>query len=297
MQNRRLGILHPGQMGSSVAAAAQASGCEVYWVSDGRSPQTYARAEQLGLRDAGSLAHLCEICPVLLSVCPPHASQEVAAAVAGCAFQGLYLDANAISPRRAAEIGQIVSAAGASFVDGGIIGPPAWEPGTTWLYLSGEDSGTAAAYFSEGPLQAVIIGEEPGEASALKMCYAAWTKGSTALLCAILSTVGELGVWEHLRRQWARDWPGFDDQAVRRVRGVTAKAWRFAGEMDEISATFQQAGLPGGFHAAAATLYRRLAGFKDAPATPSLAEVLSALVQPAGRDTEAQGLGLMSERG
>jgi 3-hydroxyisobutyrate dehydrogenase-like beta-hydroxyacid dehydrogenase len=286
MQNRRLGILHPGQMGSSVAAAAQNSGYEVYWASEGRSPQTHARAEQLGLRDAGSLAHLCEICPVLVSVCPPHASRDVAGSVAGCAFQGLYLDANAISPQRAVEIGEIVSAAGATFVDGGIIGPPAWEPGTTWLYLSGEEAGTAAACFAEGPLQAAVIGEEPGEASALKMCYAAWTKGSTALLCAILAAAGELGVWDHLRRQWARDWPGFDEQAVQRVRRVTAKAWRFSGEMDEISATFREAGLPGDFHAAAATLYRRLAGFKDAPTPPSLAEVLSALVQPADRDTE-----------
>ncbi|MFN2167143.1 MAG: DUF1932 domain-containing protein, partial [Anaerolineae bacterium] len=209
-----------------------------------------------------------------------------AASVASFAFQGLYLDANAISPRRAVEIGEIVSAAGATFVDGGIIGPPAWELGTTWLYLSGEAAGTAASCFTEGPLQAVVIGQEPGQASALKMCYAAWTKGSTALLCAILATAGELGVWDDLRRQWARDWPGFDEQAVQRVRRVTAKAWRFSGEMDEISATFQEAGLPGGFHATAATLYRRLAGFKDAPLTPSLTEVLSALVQTEERDAE-----------
>lgn len=76
-------------------------------------------------------------------------------------------------------------------LDGGIIGRPAWEPGTPWLYLSGEEAGTAAACFSDGPLQAVVIGEEPGQASALKMCYAAWTKGRTALLCAILATAGE----------------------------------------------------------------------------------------------------------
>mgnify|MGYP001195539776 FL=1 len=288
MQNRRLGILHPGQMGSSVAASAQNSGCEVYWVSEGRSAQTRARAERLGLRDAGSLARLCEICPVLVSVCPPHASQEVAASVAGCAFQGLYLDANAVSPRRATEIGGIITTAGATFVDGGIIGPPAWEPDTTWLYLSGEEARTAAACFAEGPLQAIVIGEEPGQASALKMCYAAWTKGSTALLCAILATAGELGVWEELRRQWARDWPGFDEQAVQRVRRVTAKAWRFSGEMDEISATFREAGLPGDFHAAAATLYRQLASFKDAPTLPSLTEVLSALVQAPDRDAESR---------
>jgi hypothetical protein len=116
------------------------------------------------------------------------------------------------------------------------------------------------------------------------MCFAAWTKGSTALLCAILATAEELGVWHNLERQWERYWPGFPEQTVERVREVTAKAWRFAGEMEEISATFDGAGLPGGFHAAAADLYLRIAGFKDAPSTPSLEDVLAALVQ--GRGTK-----------
>jgi hypothetical protein len=115
------------------------------------------------------------------------------------------------------------------------------------------------------------------------MSYAAWTKGSTALLSAILATAEALGVWEDLARQWERNWPGFAEQSVNRARRVTAKAWRFAGEMDEISATFEAAGLPGGFHAAAGELYRRMAGFKDAPDTPSLEEVLAALLE-SGKD-------------
>ena len=88
-------------------------------------------------------------------------------------------------------------------------------------------------------------------------------------------------MWQDLERQWERSWPGFAEQTVDRVRGVTAKAWRFAGEMEEISTTLDEAGLPGGFHAAAADLYRRIAGFRDAPSTPSLEEVLAALLAPA----------------
>ena len=112
------------------------------------------------------------------------------------------------------------------------------------------------------------------------MCYAAYTKGTTALLCAILGAAERLGVREELQHQWAHDDAGFPDQVAQRVQRVTAKAWRFAGEMDEIAATFQEAGLPGGFHQAAADVYRRMARFKDAPATPDLAEVLAALLDP-----------------
>ena len=280
MQSRRLGILHPGNMGISIAASAQNSGCEVYWASEGRSQRTRQRAEEFHLTDAGTLAQLCQICPVVVSACPPHAAEEVAAQVVAQGFTGLYVDANAISPRRAVRIGEMMVAAGVAFVDGGIIGGPAWEPGQTWLYLSGGRAQEVADCFSAGPLETDVIGEGIGRASALKMCYAAWTKGSTALLCAILATAEELDVWEELRRQWDRDWPDFAEQAANRARRVTAKAWRFAGEMDEISATFTAAGLPGGFHAAAADLYGRIAHFKDAPEVPALEEVLAALIGP-----------------
>jgi 3-hydroxyisobutyrate dehydrogenase-like beta-hydroxyacid dehydrogenase len=201
--------------------------------------------------------------------------------VAECRFTGLYLDANAISPERAQRIAGVVEAAGAAFVDGGIVGPPAWQRDTTWLYLSGERGDEAAACFAGSVLDTAFIGRDPGQASALKMCYAAWTKGTTALLCAILLAARELAVWDDLAVQWARDWPGFDEEAVGRARRVTAKAWRFAGEMDEIAATFEGAGAPGGFHEAAAGVYRRLAHFKgwgeEGKDAPALADVLDAL--------------------
>jgi 3-hydroxyisobutyrate dehydrogenase-like beta-hydroxyacid dehydrogenase len=282
VNKQKLGILHPGNMGISIAASALNSNCEVYWASEGRSAQTHERAEEFNLHDTKTLAALCDTCSAIVSVCPPHAAEEVAEEVLACGFTGLYLDANAISPPRAVRIGEKMIAAGVTFVDGGIIGGPAWEPGRTWLYLSGGQAREILPCFSAGPLETEVIGEAVGKASALKMCYAAWTKGSTALLCAILAAADSLEVWEELRQQWERDWPGFADQSANRVRQVTAKAWRFAGEMNEISATFEGAGVPGGFHAAAADLYRRIAHFKNDLSTPMLEEVLAALIEIAG---------------
>jgi 3-hydroxyisobutyrate dehydrogenase-like beta-hydroxyacid dehydrogenase len=193
-------------------------------------------------------------------------------------FKGLFLDANAIAPARTIRIGQRLEANGIRFVDGGIIGGPAWTPNATWLYLSGAHSQDIAVCFSNGPLATKIIGPEIGKASALKMCYAAYTKGTTALLSAILATAESLGVRQELYRQWDLDDPDFSEQVNRRVRGVTAKAWRFEGEMKEIAATFQEAGLPEGFQRAAAEIYHRMANLKDAPEIPPLHEVLNALL-------------------
>jgi len=277
MDHQHIGILHPGAMGISVAASAQKGGRMVYWVSEGRSAQTRVRAEKHGLVDAGNLANLCARCSVIISVCPPHAAEAVAQDVLQHNFSGLYLDANAISPRRAVAIGQAMAPTGISFVDGGIIGGPAWEPGKTWLYRSGKDAGVVGALFSASPLETCVIGESPGKASSLKMCFAAHTKGTTALLCAILAASETLGVREDLECQWSRDGSDFAEKTASRVRNVTAKAWRFVGEMDEIAATFRDAGQPGEFHAAAGEVYRRIAHFKDAPETPELEVVLAAL--------------------
>jgi 3-hydroxyisobutyrate dehydrogenase-like beta-hydroxyacid dehydrogenase len=192
-------------------------------------------------------------------------------------FKGYYLDANAISPQHAIQLGQKLEAHGIRFIDGGIIGGPAWKPNETFLYLSGVESERIAACFTNGPLTTKIIGIDIGKASALKMCYAAYSKGTTALLAGILAAAESLGVRNELSQQWEWDEAGFSEQLNGRVRRVTAKAWRFEGEMHEIARTLHEAGLPGGFHEAAAEVFRRMAGFKDATTIPPLEEVLSAL--------------------
>jgi len=273
----KIGILHPGEMGVSLAASASNSGQQVFWLSEGRSEKTRARAERYHLEEVDSFAEFCQTCELIISVCPPHAAEEVAVSIGESEFRGLYLDANAISPQRAIRIGQMLATKGIHFVDGGIIGGPVWTPNETWLYLSGDSAQEIASCFSYGPLETKVIGDEIGKASALKMCYAAYTKGTTALLSAILAAAASLGVPEELNRQWNMDEPGFSERVNRRVARVTAKAWRFEGEMKEIASTFLEAGMPDGFHLAAAEVYQRMAHFKDATEPPSLDDVLRAL--------------------
>jgi len=283
MTSHTIGILHPGDMGISIAASAVNNGHTVYWVSEGRSEASRARAEKHGLQDAGTLAALCAQCDIILSVCPPHAAEDVARQVLNQNFKGLYLDANAINPQKAIRIGELLSKTGATLIDGGIIGGPAWKPNSTFLYLSGSNAQTIADCFAKGPLETRILSDKLGDASALKMCYAAYTKGTTALLCAVLGAAEQLGVREALYSQWAQENAASVEQNNQRVRTVTAKAWRFAGEMEEIAATFASAEIPDGFHLAAEEIYSRMAGFKDAGETPALEEVLGTLIKPTNK--------------
>lgn len=242
-----IGVLYPGAMGAAVAACLAGAGHDVLWASEGRSRETAARAA--GLRDVVSIDALAGECELLLSICPPHAAVDVACAVAG--FEGVYVDANAISPETAKTVARII---GQGYVDGGIIGPPPRQAGTTRLYLSGARADEAAEPFEGTALEARAIDGEL-TASALKMAYAAWTKGSAALLLAIEATAAELGVDALLQEEWALSQP----DAPRRLDAARAaaetKAWRWVGEMREIAATFAAAGQPDGFHRAAAEVY------------------------------------------
>jgi 3-hydroxyisobutyrate dehydrogenase-like beta-hydroxyacid dehydrogenase len=243
-----IGIVHPGSMGAAVGSVLVARGIEVGWASAGRSDTTRARAEQF--TDLGTVDRLRDACEVVMSVCPPHAALEVASALAG--YRGLFLDANAVSPATAARVAETV---GGRFVDGGIIGPPPHRADTTRLYLSGPDAPVVAALFAGTNLAARIV----PDASALKMTYAAWTKGTTALLVAIRATARELGVEDELLTEWTLSLPGLPTRSQQAARTGAERGWRWAYELEEVGRTFAAAGQPEGFGAAAAEVFGRLA--------------------------------------
>jgi len=272
-----VGLLHPGDMGSVVGACAVAAGARVVWASDGRSADTRARAVAAGLEDVGRVDAVVAGSDVILSVCPPHAALDLAREVAARRFSGLFVDANAVAPATARAIGATVEAGGATFVDGGLIGPPPRAAGSTRLYLSGREAKRAVALFESSALEAIAVNDSPGAASALKMAYAAYTKGSSALLMAIRALAAREGVDDALLGEWRRSQPELPKRSEAAARDNARKAWRFVGEMEEIAATFEAAGLPGGFHEAAAAIYERLAGYKDAATPPAMADLVAPL--------------------
>lgn len=280
MNKKHIGFLHPGAMGVSLAVTAQNTGHTAYWLSEGRSRESFKRATMYKLIEMKALDELCDRCSVLISVCPPHASTEVAKKVLRCSFKGIYTDVNAISPQRVKHIGQLMNDAGVDFVDGGIIGGPAWKPNTTWLYLSGSRANQVAACFAGGPLETEVIGDDIGKASALKMCFAANTKGTTALLCAIVATAEKMGVRNELEKHWSHHGSEYVQNTLERISAATAKAWRFSGEMEEVALTLEGAGLPSGFHLAARDIYQRIAKFKGADPVPPVEDVLDVLLNP-----------------
>ena len=264
-----VGFLHPGLMGETLAGTCRDT---ALWASEGRSVETADRAENQGLVDVGSVAALCARADVIVSICPPAAAVAVAAEVAAAGFDRIYVDANAVAPATAREIATSFD----RFVDGSVIGPPANHAGSTRLYLAGDDADDVAHLWSGSLLDTRVLGGGVGAASALKMAYASWTKIGSALQLAVRALAAEEGVDAALIDEWNISQPGQVERSERIAAGVSPKAWRFVGEMEQIGEAFAGCELPTGFADAAQEIYERLAAHKGADAV-TLADAIESL--------------------
>jgi 3-hydroxyisobutyrate dehydrogenase-like beta-hydroxyacid dehydrogenase len=260
-----VGLLHPGEMGAAVGGCLVSVGHEVLWDPDGRSRASTGRALAADLTGVSFERPIVKS-SVIFSICPPHAALDVARQVADAGYSGCYVDANAVSVATAQQVSAIVTAAGATYVDGGIIGSPPEVAGTTRLYLSGPQAAQVRALFGRSRLDARIAEGPLYAASSVKMAYAAWTKGSSALLLAARALARASGVERTLLAEWSMSQKAVGQQSESAAAAAAAKGWRWVGEMEEIAASMAAAGLPSGFHEAAADIYERAAQAETPPA-------------------------------
>jgi 3-hydroxyisobutyrate dehydrogenase-like beta-hydroxyacid dehydrogenase len=288
-----VGIVSAGAMGSSLGARLRQGGARVVVALEGRSGRTRRLAAEAGLEDVSALGSLLRQADVVLSVVPPEAAVRVVAAIAEAAAgaRPVVADLNAVSPGTAREIASLLGAAGIDAVDGAISGPPPVDPGTTRIYLSGPRAETVAALPLDG-VERVVVGDEPGLASAVKMCTASVYKGHTALLAQALVTARANGVLVEVLDDLHDSFPRQLDRAARLLAVSTTKAGRYVGEMREIAATQANAGLTPALFEAMAEVYARLAETELAarapesiPAEPQLEDVLEQLGADAGERT------------
>jgi 3-hydroxyisobutyrate dehydrogenase-like beta-hydroxyacid dehydrogenase len=242
----RVGLLFPGEMGAAIGAAARA---EVVWASEGRSRATAARARRAALVDVGTVAELVASSELLLSVCPPALAEDVASQVFQLGFAGIYVDANAVAPRRMARIAEL----GDRIVDGAIIGGAA----SPHLYLAGPagDVDLVASLFAETAVEPIPLGPELGAASALKMAYGGWNKIGIALVAQAHAIARAYGVTDALEAEGVN---------AERVVRFAPRAWRWAPEMAEVADTCAELGLPDEIGRGAAELYGRWEAHRDA---------------------------------
>jgi len=261
MQVQRIAILSPGEMGHSVGRCLLAGGFDVATCLTGRSERTRTLTAAAGIRDEPDLDELVRNTDLILAILVPDRARALAGQVAEVmkrtGSSPAYADCNAISPDSAREIDRVITTAGGRFIDAGIIGGPPGADEKTRFYASGPHEAILTQLDGHGILVRPL-GGEVGRASGIKMCYASVTKGTSALHAAALTAAEVMGLGEELLAEFAES-QGQRLKAMSGVNSLSAKAFRWIGEMREIAATYERAGVSPGFHEGAEHIFRLIA--------------------------------------
>lgn len=278
----KVGLLSPGDMGHSVGRMLVNHGVAVFTCLAERSQRTKSLAAEAGIEDLPTYRHLVEETDMILSILVPaeaeNAALKVSEAIQAAGKPTLYVDCNAIAPATVVRVGEIITGTGSRFVDAGIIGTPPRRQGTTRIYASGKDAAEFQKLSDHG-LDIRIIGSEIGQASGLKMTYAALTKGTTALATELLVAAWRAGLYDALVKEFQGSQAENYAQMERSLPGMPVKAHRWVGEMEEIAKTFDNLDLTPKIYQGIADLYRFVSKNRLAEETPETLDKTRTLAQ------------------
>ena len=241
-----IAVIAPGAMGSAVGARLVEGGCDVVTSLKDRSEASAARATRAGMRPVtdSEIARAA----IILSIVPPSDALALAGRLApklrAASPKPLYIDCNAVSSATAKSVAELIAATGCPFADGGIIGgpPKAGYDGPS-IYVSGiPGSATdAVAQLARSGLRIRPLDGPVGAASALKMSYAAITKGLTGIASAAILAASRHGAADALYAELSASQKAILPAITRSVPDMFDKAYRFVGEMEEIGAHSERA--------------------------------------------------------
>ena len=294
MSIKSVGILSPGDMGSAIGKILSDSGLDVVTCLEGRSELTRLRAQEAGMRDIQSVDKLIIEADLILSVLVPSKAlalaELIADSVGRTGYHPVYADLNAIAPQTVMRINTVMTSVGITFIDGGIIGsPPKAGRSNTRIYCSGPNT-SALESLSQSGLDIRLVGSSIGQASGLKMVYAASTKGITALWTELLVAAKALGLNETLMDEFKISGANISEVLNRRIPSMPRRSRRWIGEMEEIAKTFESVGLTPQILLGAADMYRLVSETPLAdqtsrepdPTTDMILKIINDRLRPAG---------------
>ena len=251
-----IGLIGLGEMGSEIGRYLAMNDLEVISVYEGRSEISKKRASKYKIRDAGSIEQFCKISDLVISIIPPDKAIETANLYTSYKNKDgqIYCDLNAISTITAKKIKLLLDEKKIDYVDGAIMGGPPTENYSPRIYLSGKLS-DKLNFLNEKGIELMVLKGSDFKASATKMVYASITKGSKALVAGALIAAKKNNVYDELMEELKYSEEYFSLVAKNQIPSIKHKAYRWVGEMNEISLTYKESGLTGGFHSEAENVY------------------------------------------
>ncbi len=252
-------ILSPGDMGHAVGQRLRENELDVITCLSGRSQRTRELADKAGIRDVGTMNDLVQqsdlVMSMTVSAAVPGLCREVADAVRATGSDILFAECNAIAPQLTRELEPVITEAGGRFVDVSIIGGPPRPGYSPHFYTSGEQADQFAQLNDLG-LEVIKLDGAVGKASGIKMCYAAMTKGTSALHAQLLMAAELMGLTEPLLEEFRSGQSAVLQRMERGIPTVPPRSRRWVSEMEEIRDTFAHLGMTPHLFEGVAEMYR-----------------------------------------
>lgn len=268
MDLNTIGILSPGEMGSSIARTVKRHDLHPITTLEGRSQQTRQNARDAGVENV-TPEEMAKRADVVLSVVVSDAVRDVARLVSEGARAAeqpvLFADMNPVAPRTVRSIATEFEYV--DVVDGCIVGP-ASDLSRATFYVSGPRAADVAGLADYG-VNANVIGDRLGQASGLKLCYGGMTKGLSALGMDLFLVATALNIDSEVEELYQERHPGVMSFLDGRLPGNPKRAGRRAQELEELATTLEENDVDGRLAQASAERLQWLASLEldtdDAP--------------------------------
>jgi 3-hydroxyisobutyrate dehydrogenase-like beta-hydroxyacid dehydrogenase len=220
-----------------------------------------ASVEREGVEQLATLAEAVSRSEYVFSLVPPAAANKVARESAGSIAPGaLFVDFTSSSPQSKRDCSEVVEAAGAQFVDAGLLGVVPKGGIKTPMILSGGGADRFSAFLAGFQVLNQVVSDSPGDASERKLVRSVFMKGLAAVVLETLDAGRALGFGEWIREEIGQTLHAADGSLVDRLEQGTRR--HAARRVDEMTAALE---------------LLQVSGLK-APMTRATVEVLTALI-------------------
>ncbi|MES2283274.1 MAG: DUF1932 domain-containing protein [Pseudomonadota bacterium] len=251
MNFKTIGLIGYGEVGKIFCAGLQGKdGVTATAAWDRKFVGDTAAAELAHAKEAGVTAQmsskaLCEASDLVIAAVTASQSLAVAEEAAKSIRPGsVYLDLNSASPGTKQRSAELIEAAGARYVEAGVMTSVPPYGIRVPLLLGGEHAGELALLLSAWGMDAKAVSEKLGVASAIKMCRSVMIKGMEALVIESYATARAYGVEDYVIPTLEETFPNMDWQKTGAYffSRVVQHGQRRAEEMRESANTVREAG-------------------------------------------------------
>ena len=250
MKINHLGMIGYGEVGKIIATGLQSHMQSVHvwdlkFIDNSLKSVELAHTKQAGFNAADSMQALCQASNFIVSAVTASQTLEVAQAAAAHIQAGsVFLDLNSASPSTKQAAAKLIEAAGAHYVEAGVMTSIPPYGMKVPMLLGGAKAALLAPQLMAFGMDVKAISDDIGIASAFKMCRSVMIKGMEALVIESYATARKYGVEDHVIPTLAETFPSIDWQQTGAYffSRVVQHGKRRAEEMREAANTVKEAG-------------------------------------------------------